>query len=158
MLNPLLKERLIECVHLAAPNECCGLIFGSIKEFSENENYSYHYIGESVRCIPSDKKSPISFLIEKVENLNEIILEELRLGENKKQIVNIFHSHPSGSFPSAIDINNMRYLDQFGEGSGDSISKPFKNLIWLIIDSKNYKIRGFICYRNKIHEVDVIIE
>ena len=157
-MNPVLNERLIECVHLTAPNECCGLIFGAIKEFSENENYSYHYIGERVRCIPSDKKSPVSFLIENIENLNEIILEELRFGGNKIQIINIFHSHPSGNYPSALDINNMKYLDQFGEATGNLMSNPFKNLIWIIIDSQNYKIRGFICYQNKIHEVSVIIE
>lgn len=145
-------------MRLAAPNECCGLVFGAIKESNEKGDYSYKYIGESVRCIPSDKKSPVSFLIENLENLNEIILKELRSGKKKMQIINIFHSHPSGNHPSTLDISNMKYLDQFGENATDFMSNPFKNLIWLIIDSKNHKIKGFICYQNQIHEVDVIVD
>ena len=151
-----MKENLLECVNLAPPNECCGIIFGTIKEFKENTNYSYHYIGESVRCIGSDKKSPVSFLIENIENLNEIILEELRISEKKMQIISIFHSHPSGNYPSAQDIHNMKLLDQFGENS-NFMSKAFKNLIWLIIDSKSYEINGFIYFQNEIHQVDVIV-
>ncbi|TFG20694.1 MAG: hypothetical protein EU533_05960, partial [Promethearchaeota archaeon] len=126
----------MECVNLATPNECCGLIFGIIKELKEKGNYSYHYIGEKVRCIASDKQSPVSFLIENLENLNETILEELRISENKMQILNIFHSHPSGNYPSAQDVNKMKYLDQFGENASNFMSRAFKNLIWLIIDSK----------------------
>ena len=143
-------------MNLAAPNECCGLVFGSIKEFCDNGNYSYHYIGERIRCISSDKMSPVSFLIENLENLNEIILEELRISENKLQIISIFHSHPSGNYPSAQDIDNMKYLDQFGENS-NFMSRAFKNLIWLIIDSKSYEINGFIYFQNKIQQVDVKI-
>ncbi len=156
-MNPLLKEKIKECVQLAAPNECCGLLFGFIKEFGKNGDYSYHYIGERVRCIPSDKKSPVSFFIENLENLNEIILEELRIGGNRMQIINIFHSHPSGNYPSALDIDTMKYLDKFGEDSTSFMSKAFKNLIWLIIDSKSNEIKGFIYYQNKIHQVDVIL-
>ena len=157
MLNSSIVEKLRNCVDLASPNECCGLIFGSIEEISLNNDYSYHYNGKRARCIPSDEKTPISFLMKNMELLNQIIIEELQFEPNKSQLLSIFHSHPSGNNPSSVDINNMIYLDHFGEERKKYMSRAFKNLIWLIIDAKNYDINGFIYFEKKIQEIDVII-
>ena len=51
----------------------------------------------------------------------------------------------------------MRYLDNFGENASKFTSKAFKNLIWLIIDTNDYDINGFIYFKNEIQEIDVII-
>jgi proteasome lid subunit RPN8/RPN11 len=92
-----------------------------------------------------------------MEMLNAIILEELQSESQKVQLLSIFHSHPSGNYPSATDLNHMRYLDNFGENASKFTSRAFKNLIWLIIDAKNYNINGFIYFENEIHKIDVII-
>ena len=99
----------------------------------------------------------MSFLIRNIEKLNELILEELQSETQKIQLISIFHSHPSGNYPSATDINHMRYLDNFGENSSKFTSKAFKNLIWLIIDANDYEINGFIYFENEIQEIDIII-
>jgi len=156
-LNSYIFEILRKCVDSASPNECCGLIFGEIQEINLNNDYSYHYIGKKARCIPSDQKSSVSFLIRNTEMLNTIILEELQSEIQKIQLISIFHSHPSGNYPSATDLNYMRYLDNFGENASKFTSKAFKNLIWLIIDANDYDINGFIYFKNEIQEIDVII-
>lgn len=156
-MNPLIKEKLKECVDFAAPHECCGIIFGHVKEINKNGDFSYQYIGERARCLVSEINSPTSFIIENMEDLNKIILEEIQFGAKKMRLISIFHSHPSGNYPSSIDISNMKYLDQFGKGTNKFMSKAFKNLIWLIINSKNYTIKGFIYFQDNIHEVDLII-
>ena len=92
-----------------------------------------------------------------MEALNAIILEELQSETQKIQLISIFHSHPSGNYPSATDLNHIRYLDNFGENASKFTSKAFKNLIWLIIDAKDYDINGYIYFENKIQKIDVII-
>ena len=84
-------------------------------------------------------------------------MEEFQSEVQKVQLISIFHSHPSGNHPSSVDINNMAYLDNFGEETNKFMSRVFKNLIWLIIDAKNYDINGFIYFENDIQQVDVII-
>ncbi|MFX1260247.1 MAG: hypothetical protein ACFFAN_20545, partial [Promethearchaeota archaeon] len=72
ILNQKIYENLIKCVKNASPNEACGLIFGNIKEISIPNGYQYHYLGKKFECVESNKKSPVSFFIENIEELNRI--------------------------------------------------------------------------------------
>ena len=92
-----------------------------------------------------------------MERLNAIIVEEIQSATQRIQLISIFHSHPSGNYPSSVDINNMTYLDHFSEKTSKYTSKAFKNLIWLIIDATNYDINGFIYFENEVQKIDIII-
>ena len=126
----ILEEKIIEelknCVEKADPNEACGLIFGKIRqvESPDSEEYQYHYIASKFRCIESNQKSPVAFLINDIEKLNNIFREASR--KYNLRLISIFHSHPSGAHPSGVDTSNMKLLDDCG-------NKAFKNQILSLI-------------------------
>jgi proteasome lid subunit RPN8/RPN11 len=143
-----LVKDLKSCVINANPNEACGLIFGDIKEFKLDEGYQYHYIAQKFECFESDKKSPVSFLIENIEKLNEVWQNAAQKFDLR--LVSIFHSHPAGASPSGIDHDNMVYLDNCG-------NKAFKNQIWSIMDGQNFNINAYIFFNQEIMRVTVKI-
>ena len=144
--NHAIIENLKTCVKKASPNEACGLIFGDIKEVRVNEGFQYHYIASKFECFESDKKSPVSFLIENIEKLNEV-WQDAALKFNLR-LISIFHSHPAGSSPSGVDHYNMEFLDNCG-------NKAFRNQIWTIMDAQNYNLNAYIYYNQEIMKVVV---
>lgn len=98
-------------------------------------------------------------MIENIEKLHKTIqnlIGELKL-ERKMRLISIFHSHPSGSYPSSVDINNMKFLDNFSNVNHNYVSKAFKNLIWSIMDSNTFEINGFIYLSSELLQVEVKI-
>ena len=144
IISEEIQDQLKKCVKNATPNEACGLIFGNIKEFEVNGGFQYHYIGKKFKCIESTKKSTVAFLIDNIEELNEIYQNAAR--KYSLQLISIFHSHPGGAYPSGVDTKNMKYLDDF---------KAFKNLVWTIINAGNYDLNGFIYFNKEFLQIIV---
>ncbi len=146
-INGEIRNQLITCVKKATPNEACGLIFGSINQIKnpkKENDYFYQYEAKRFECIESDHKSPIAFLINQEEKLNEIYkIAQLKFELN---LISIFHSHPAGNNPSSTDLKNMEHLDYF---------KSFKRQIWSIMDARKGKINGFMYLNGKFIQVDV---
>ncbi len=69
--------------------------------------------------------------------------------ENLKLIA-ILHSHPAGTTPSSTDKHNMKYYH-------NSSLKKFTHLIWIIVDSRNKKMNGFIYLNNKLTQIKLIV-
>ena len=146
IINEEIFEKLVLCVKNASPFEACGLIFGEIEEVKVEEGFQYHYIGQMFECIESTKKSTVSFLIDNIEELNEIYQTAAR--KYNKRLVSIFHSHPGGAHPSGVDNRNMKHLNDF---------KPFRNLIWTIMSASNKKLNGFIYFNMEFFQVKIEI-
>ncbi len=146
IINEEIFEKLVLCVKNASPYEACGLIFGEIEEVKVEEGFQYHYIGQMFECIESTKKSTVSFLIDNIEELNEIYQTAAR--KYNKRLVSIFHSHPGGAHPSGVDTRNMKHLNDF---------KPFRNLIWTIMSASNKKLNGFIYFNMEFFQVKIKI-
>ena len=148
VLNLDTIEQLKICVNRASPYEACGLIFGDIREktLKNSEGFQYHYIGQTFECIESTKKSTVAFLIDNIEELNQIYQTAAK--KYKLRLISIFHSHPGGSYPSGVDTDNMEHLNKF---------KAFKNLIWTIMSSGNYDLNGFIYFNEEFFQILVEI-
>jgi len=147
LINNEIQNQLKACVRNANPNEACGLIFGNITQVKnpEKENdYFYQYLAKKFECIESDHKSPIAFLIDQEEKLNDIY-KTAKLKYNLN-LISIFHSHPAGNHPSSTDLKNMEHLDFF---------KSFKRQIWTIMDAKKGKMKGFMYLNGEFIQVDV---
>ena len=142
-----LKGTLHKCIEKAYPNEACGFIFGNILEINDDGNFKYRYYSKTFQCIESSISSPTSFLMD-----NDIKLLESNITLKKKgqKLLAIFHSHPTGAHPSSIDKKSMKYYHKCG-------IKKFKHLIWLIVDSKNKNINGFIYLDNKLNRIRIEI-
>ena len=146
ILTEDLIAQLKKCVKNAIPNEACGLIFGDIKEYRVIEGYQYHYIAKKFECFESDKKSPVSFLIDNIEKLNEVFQNAAK--NYRMRLISIFHSHPSGNAPSGVDFDNMVYLDNCG-------NKAFKNQIWTIMDGQNFKLNAYIYFNQEFLKIAI---
>ena len=139
---------IIKCVDNAYPNESCGLIFGEILFEKHDGEFQYKYYCEKFSCIESDQKSPVAFLIEDLENLDKILRKAII--EDNLRLISIFHSHPSGSFPSGFDLGYMKLLYKSG-------LKQFKSQIWTIMDSQNKQINGFIYINDEIMQIKIVL-
>jgi len=148
-LGQNLIEKLEVCVNNARPNEACGLIFGTIKEIKLNEGFQYQYNAQKFECFDSDEKSPVAFLIENIELLNEVWQHAAR--KFNLQLISIFHSHHAGASPSGIDHENMIYLDDCG-------NRAFRNQIWTIMDAQNFHIKAFMYLNGEIIEIIIKID
>ena len=148
IINRAIYQEMIKCVKKASPNEACGLIFGDIKQvkISGSEEFQYHYITKRFNCIESNQKSPIAFLIDDLEKLDSIFKKAAR--EYNLRLISIFHSHPSGAYPSNVDTKNMKFLDNCG-------NKGFKNQIWTIMDAKSEELNGFIYFNKQFMQINV---
>jgi proteasome lid subunit RPN8/RPN11 len=157
-LTTNLIKKLKSCVQEVYPNEACGILFGKINQIKNDkveDDYFYHYIAKDFNCIKSDQKSMVSFLIENIEKLHEIIQTKIIELEDGMRLISIFHSHPSGNYPSSTDVKNMKFLDDFSNIEHKFVSKAFKNLIWLIMDGSSFEIKGFIYYNSTLYQIDV---
>lgn len=139
-------KKLTTCVKNASPYEACGLIFGEINEKKVEDGFQYHYLGQRFECIESTNKSTVAFLIDNIEELNEIY--KTAAEKYNKRLISIFHSHPAGSSPSGVDTDNMKHLNEF---------KLFKNLIWTIMSAGNYDLNGFIYFNEEFFQILVEI-
>jgi len=149
--DSILKQ-MENCVEKAYPNEACGLAFGKREQINnpnEKNDFLYYFNIERFNCIDSDKKSPIAFLIENIEKLNQIYHEAHQKFNMK--FISIFHSHPSGNHPSGADRENMERLQNSG-------LKSFQFIIWSIMDAENKDLKGFIFLNNEINQVEVKIK
>ncbi|MFW9823935.1 MAG: Mov34/MPN/PAD-1 family protein [Candidatus Thorarchaeota archaeon] len=144
---------LRKCNRNAIPIEACGLIFGEINKVDINpEMHQIHYIGKKFYCLKSNVESLGSFnLIQDSEKYFEIHQEAVT--QNKLRMVSIFHSHPVPAYPSSIDAENMKFLD---EDIG-SVRNPFKNQIWTIMDMNTEEINGFIYFNKELMQIDLQI-
>ncbi|MFX0071316.1 MAG: Mov34/MPN/PAD-1 family protein [Candidatus Hermodarchaeota archaeon] len=149
ILNNILFNQLIECVKSASPNEACGLVFGDVKEIDYKGEYQYHYVGKKFNCIESNQNSPVAFLMNNLEELNQIFQEAFQ--KHNLRLISIFHSHPGGTYPSETDFTNMRFLDNCGNNA-------FKNQIWVIMNARNKKLNGYILFKDKFMQVEVKIK
>lgn len=84
------------------------------------------------------------------------MIGELNL-DKKMRLISIFHSHPSGSYPSNVDVKNMKFLNDFSSVNHNFVSKAFKNLIWSIMDSRTFEINCFIYLASELLQVKVKI-
>ncbi len=136
---------LDNCIENAYPNEACGFFFGNIQEINDSGNFKYRYNSEIFQCIESSMSSPASFLMD-----NDLKLLESNITFKKKdqKLVAIFHSHPTGAHPSSIDKKSMKYYHNCG-------IKKFTHLVWVIVDSKNKRINGFMYLDNKLNQIRI---
>lgn len=156
-------NKLKFCVQKASPNEACGIIFGEIAQIPNKkvkDDFLYKYIAQNFSCIESDKSSMVAFLIENTELLHQTIVKAMsELGINKQtRLISIFHSHPSGNVPSTTDVENMRFLNEFGDLKNKYVSRAFKNLIWLIMDGSTFQINGFMYLNSNLYQIGVEIQ
>ncbi len=147
ILNQDILEELKKCVKKSDPYEACGLIFGEIKEIKIINGYQYHYIGKKFECIESSKKSTVAFLIDNIEKLHDIY-QKANL-KYKMRLISVFHSHPGGTYPSGVDLENMKYLNTF---------KAFKNQIWTIMSATNKELNGFLYFNEEFLQIDLEIK
>ena len=142
-------EKIDTCIKLASPNEASGYIIGNIQEVNNNkDNFSYNYHSSSFHCIESSIGSTVSFILDNDQKMLELS-EYLMKNENLKLIA-ILHSHPAGTTPSSTDKKNMKYYHNSG-------LKKFAHLIWIIVDSRNKEMNGFIYLNNKLTQIKLII-
>ena len=144
-----LVEKIDDCIKLASPNEASGFILGNIQEVNKNNgdfSYSYNYDSVSFHCIESSIGSTVSFLLDNDQKILELS-EHLVKNKNLKLIA-ILHSHPAGTTPSSTDKHSMKYYHNSG-------LKKFTHLIWIIVDSQNKEMNGFIYLSNKLTQIQL---
>ncbi|TFF97681.1 MAG: hypothetical protein EU547_03655 [Promethearchaeota archaeon] len=139
------------CVENASPHEACGFIFGKVQEIEnldQEDDYFYHYIAKEFECIESNKKSPVAFIMNNEEKLNELYM---KARENEElNLISIFHSHPSGNFPSGTDERNMKRLN--------NRKLITANAIWVIMDASNKEVNSFLLLNDDLLHVDTLIK
>lgn len=153
IINTEIYEQMKECMKKASPNEAFGLVFGGLKELEVEGGYQYQYIGKQFKCIESDEKSPVAFFVRgDTEELFSIFKEAVE--KFGMRLISIFHSHPSGAFPSGVDRYNMEHLNSI-QISGTK--NPFKYQVWSIMSAQSEKLNGFLFLNNEIIQVDIKI-
>ena len=137
---------LNKCIEKAYPNEACGFLLGKIQEFNKKGDFKYKYYSEIFQCIESSISNPASFLIDNDTKILE--LSNITLKKKGVKLLAIFHSHPAGANPSRIDKECMKYYHNCG-------IKKFTHLVWIIVDSRNKDINGFIYLDNKLTQIKI---
>jgi len=144
-------DKIKKCVENSYPNETFGLILGPRPNQIPQEDpeaYQYHYIGEIFECVEPSEQSPVSFFMDNTEELFRIL--ENAKNKYNRRVLSIFHSHPSGAYPSGFDRNYMKFLD-------NSYSKIYKNQIWTIMDASNKDLNGFIYLYDELMQISIEI-
>ncbi len=147
-ISNTIAEKIDTCIKLASPNEASGYILGNIQENNNNGDFNYNYYSVSFYCIESSIGSTVSFILDNDQKMLELS-EHLMKNENLKLIA-ILHSHPVGTTPSSTDKRNMKYYHNSG-------LKKFTHLIWIIVDSQNKEMNGFIYLSNKLTQIKLIV-
>ena len=152
IISKHILDKMINCVQSTAPDEAFGLVIGpQPKEISLGDSlgFQYHYLGEIFECVKSSEKSPVSFMMDNTEVLFKIIENAKR--KYNRRILSIFHSHPSGAYPSGFDTKYMEFLDNFP-------SKVYKNQIWTIMDGLSRELNGFIYLNDELMQITIEIK
>ena len=139
-----LTRNIDKCIEKAYPNEACGFIFGDVKEFNNNGDFKYTYYSKVFQCIESSKLSPVAFLLDNDQKILE--LSKIISNDKKLQLLAIFHSHPAGANPSSVDKKCMKHYHNCG-------IKNFNHLVWILVDSRNKDIKGYIYLYNKLTQI-----
>lgn len=121
----------------ALPNESAALIFGEIKT-AKNELV---YIGQKIEAVDSTTPSPVAFLIGDLEHLYSLWSKAQDQGY---RLLSIFHSHPSGAWPSGTDKRYMKNIDLVYPG-----------IIWIIYGNGDDEFKAFIYQNQKFHRVNL---
>ncbi len=134
MINRLIiKKRHIEelkrIAEIALPLEACALLIGMIKDNDA--------IAEEIRLVRNTANSNIMFIIDPDEFYN--IYREIR--DEGKEIVCIFHSHPSNPQPSNTDLKYMMV----------------NQIPWLIMSNTDYRFNAYI-YCNNLKNLELILD
>lgn len=135
-----------KCIEIAYPNEACGFLLGKIQEFNNKGNFKYEYNSELFQCIESSISNPASFLID--NDIKILELSNITLKKKGLKLLAIFHSHPAGANPSRIDKECMKHYHNCG-------IKKFTHLVWIIVNSRNKDINGFIYLDNKLTQIKI---
>jgi proteasome lid subunit RPN8/RPN11 len=147
-INKEIISRINNCIEESYPNEACGFLFGSIREVNNHGDFKYTYYCEFFHCIESGILSPASFVL---DNDDKILELSNNIVKNKSlKLLGIFHSHPAGANPSSFDKKSMKYYHNCG-------IEKFKHLVWIIVDSRNKNINGFMYLENKLTQIRVIV-
>ena len=90
------KQVLVKHSNEKKPNECCAILFGTIK--NDKSFVKEIFLADNV------EKSPINFTIS-----NKQLIEAYKLAEEKKlEVIGVFHSHPDSiPNPSKTDVKFM---------------------------------------------------
>ncbi|MGQ4832635.1 MAG: M67 family metallopeptidase [Candidatus Asgardarchaeia archaeon] len=115
-----------------SPLEACGLIIGKVVD-----DIAY---GEIIVKIKNIQKSTVEFLMDPTELYNAYMLAE----KMKKEVIAVYHSHPSGTYPSPHDLRNMEL-------------NPY---VWIIFDMNDLSFRAFFLEdkeKKQLYEVEVIV-
>jgi len=148
-INTDIIKNIDNCIKLTFPNEASGYILGSIQEvIKDSGDYSYNYNSVSFHCIESGVESTVSFILDNDQKILE--LSEHLMKNKKLKLIAVLHSHPAGATPSSTDKHNMKYYHNSG-------LKKFTHLIWIIVDSRNRKMNGFLYLNNKLTQIKLIV-
>lgn len=146
-INSNVFKKIENCIKLTSPNEASGFIVGYVQEVNNNRgDFSYYYNSVSFHCIESNKGSRVSFLLDddqKILELSGHLMKTVNL-----KLIAILHSHPTGTTPSRTDKLNMKYYHNSG-------LKKFTHLIWIIVDSQNKDMNGFIYLNNELTQINL---
>jgi len=148
-----------KCSGNASPNEAGGLVFGDFEELKIEEGFQYNFRGKKFECLESTKPSPVSYLMDNLQEFYDIWTEAIY--KYKQQLVSIFHSHPGSAMPSGFDDQYMKMLVDFDNEMierGIFKNPNFKYVIWTIIDGKKKDLKGFLILKNKLTQIEVIVE
>ncbi|TFG06005.1 MAG: M67 family peptidase [Promethearchaeota archaeon] len=123
--------QLYDWVDENEPYEACALLLGQVRQGIAAV--------EEVILTPNTSKSSVHFEIDP-ELLLKILLEAI---EKKRELVSIFHSHPTSPYPSGVDIPYM---------------KNYPDTVWLIKGlPKTERIHGYQWVDNQVVEIKVKI-
>jgi proteasome lid subunit RPN8/RPN11 len=148
-INIDLLHKLISCVDKAFPNEATGLLFGNIEQVNLKNDFLYHYYVKNFKCTESSHKSPVAFLLDNDELLFKISYKIEK--EEGLNVIGIFHSHPSETYPSSVDNYYMKIFY-------DSGILKFKHLIWVIMDSESKESMAFVFLKGELTQISLKID
>ena len=148
ILSKEMINNIDKCIKESHPNEACGFLFGDIMEFNNHGDFKYTYYCKKFHCVESSLLSPVSFLIDNDERILE--LSNITVQNIKLKLIAIFHSHPAGAYPSSYDKKSMKYYHNCG-------IKKFTHLVWIIVNSRNKNINGFMYLDNKLTQIKIVV-
>lgn len=129
-----LKQKQFELLKKHAyhhdPIEACALLFGKISVED--------YYMEKLVLVPNSRNSPVEFEIDP-----QIMIDELSKAQIEGlNLIGFFHSHPAASYPSTIDLQNMKF---------------WMDYVWLIFSLTENKIAAYFIKNNILEKVQLRI-
>lgn len=120
-------KELIDESRRVLPNEACALLIGMIvKEMA---------VVERIRITDNISASPAAFTIDP----NVLLEVYTQLETEGKEVVGIFHSHPTVESPSAIDIEYMK----------------FNPIVWVILSTISGRYSAYQLIKSQVCSVEI---